>query len=187
PTAAARAPRSALAEPALASTSAAPTAAAAPANAPAPTAAPRTPAPSAPPPSPGASLEATIRLATDQGFSRARLTLRPAELGSVEVALEAREGGVAARVLADTPQAARLLESAGHELRQRLEAQGVRLQALTVAVAGDAAPSSQGERRGHGGPATASAPSPLPDSPDQLPTPTRQIELGGGVLVDVLA
>ncbi|HVO54559.1 MAG TPA: flagellar hook-length control protein FliK [Solirubrobacterales bacterium] len=146
------------------------------------------PGPSAPPPSPAAALEATIRLGAEQGFSRARLTLRPPELGAVDVVLKAVGGGVSATVLAHTPEAARLLEASGSELRARLEAQGVQLQALTVAVAGDAAAGAgreaPGEASASRGADTSAAAN---QSPEPLPTTTRQIELGGGVLVDVLA
>jgi flagellar hook-length control protein FliK len=144
---------------------------------------------SAPPPSPGAALGATIRLAAERGFSRARLTLRPAELGSVDVVLKAGAGGgVSASVVAGTPQAARLLEAAGHDLKRRLEAHGIELQALKVSVAGDAATGAGGEPRPRtGAPGPRGATSPASGSPDRPPTSTRQIELGGGVLVDVLA
>ena len=144
-----------------------------------------------PPPSPAVSLEGTIRLAAEQGFQRARLTLQPAELGNVDVVLKASEGGVSASVLAHTPEAARLLEAAGHELRQRLGLQGVQLQSLTVAVAGDAAAGAGHQRQGEAAPNGAASQGPgsgpATDSPDQPPTPTRRIELGGGVLLDVIA
>ncbi|HEX8753138.1 MAG TPA: flagellar hook-length control protein FliK, partial [Solirubrobacterales bacterium] len=136
-------------------------------------------------PSPSGALEETIKLAAQHGFSRARITLRPAELGSVSVVLKASAAGVSASVLADTPEAARLLEGSGHELRNRLEAQGLQLLGLSVSVSHDAP--SGADRQGQapaGGPGPSAA---SPELPDENPQPVRTIELGGGVLVDVLA
>ena len=139
----------------------------------------------APPPSPATAVEETIRLAARHGFSRARLTLRPAELGSVEVVLKASAGGVAASVLADTPEAARLLEASGGELRSRLEAQGLQLLGLSVSVSHDAPSGAGPDSRATGGPQGPGGASGELSEP--TPDPARTIELGGGVLVDVLA
>lgn len=143
-------------------------------------------------PSPAASLEATIRLGAERGFQRARLTLKPAELGAVDVVLKASEGGVSATVLAHTHEAARLLEASGEELRRRLDLQGVQLQGLTVSVAGDASAGAGHQARGDAQPTAAPGGAPAgtaagTEPTDPIPTPTRQIELGGGVLLDVLA
>jgi hypothetical protein len=147
-------------------------------------------APAAPltaPPSPTAAVEATLRLAHSQAFSRARLSLKPAELGGVEIVLHRGAGGVAAAVVAETPEAARLLEASGEDLRRRLEAQGVELSVFSVSVAADdSAPgrdgmpgttSPTGRARGNdfGGDGAPGA------------QPAQTIDLGGGVLVDVLA
>ena len=53
---------------------------------------PGTPAPAGAP-GPAAALEATIRLVHTHAFNRARLTLKPAELGGVEVVLRGGAGG----------------------------------------------------------------------------------------------
>lgn len=154
---------------------------------PAPAAAPA--APPAPAPAPAAAVEAVVRLAARQGFSRARLTLKPAELGSVEVLLRTSAGGVTASVLADTPEAARQLQSAAADLRHQLAGQGLELQALTISVAQDAPGGAEGRPQWRqAAPATAiAAGGDGPGVAEAQPQPIRTIELGGGVLVDVLA
>ena len=52
---------------------------------------------------------ATLRMAGENGFTRARVTLRPAELGGVEVFLREGSAGLTATVVAETPHAAQLL------------------------------------------------------------------------------
>lgn len=151
---------------------------------------PATGAPAAPltaPPSPTAAVEATIRLAHSQAFSRARLNLKPAELGGVEIVLHRGAGGVAAAVVAETPEAARLLEASGEDLRRRLEAQGVELSVFSVSVAADdSAPGRDGTPGPASGPGRASG---NDFGGDGAPSaqPAQTIDLGGGVLVDVLA
>lgn len=162
----------------------------APASVFAPTPTATTGAPGAPltvAPSPAAAVEATIRLAHSQAFSRARLSLKPAELGGVEIVLHRGAGGVAAAVVAETPEAARLLEASGEDLRRRLEAQGVELSVFSVSVAAD---DSAPGRDGTPGMAGAAGPARGNDfGGDGAPgaQPAQTIDLGGGVLVDVLA
>jgi flagellar hook-length control protein FliK len=137
---------------------------------------------------PATAVEATIRLAHAQGFSRARLSLKPAELGGVEIVLHRSGEGFAAALVADTPEAARLLEAGGEDLRRRLAAHGVELGAFSVSVAADdAAPGREGAPGSpSAGAGTTSRTSPA--TGDGAGTTTAQtIDLGGGVLVDVLA
>jgi flagellar hook-length control protein FliK len=129
---------------------------------------------------------ATIRLADQRGFSHARLALNPPELGGVEVLLRSSSSGVIASLTADTPEAARLLEAGASDLRRQLEAQGIDLLRVDVGVAGDRRAATGGDdgsaRSGDGARPTAAA----ADKPAD-PLPAHRIELGGGVLIDVIA
>src|SRR6201999_3290519 len=90
-------------------------------------------------PTPAAALEATLRMATEAGFNRARLTLHPEELGSVEVLLRDAGTGLTAPVLADAPHAAHLLEGSAAELQRRLAEGGLELTSLQISVGGESA------------------------------------------------
>jgi flagellar hook-length control protein FliK len=164
--------------------SAAPVAAPTPPSAPAASAAYFSPTPA---PAPTAALEATLRMAGENGFTRARVTLRPAELGGVEVFLREGSAGLTATVVADTPHAAHLLQSSAAELQRRLAAQGLELASLQVSVGGESTGAAHG---GHEGQGTAPTAGGTRDAAAAAAAPaekTQTIELGGGVLVDVLA
>jgi hypothetical protein len=172
-------------------------AAAATASTPAPatTATATVAAPAAPTSSAGVPLEQaveTVRLtvsaAARNGVTRARIALRPEELGGVEVHLRHTAEGLSARVVAEVPEAAHLLAQAAGELRRTLEQQGVNVVRIDVGIAGDeAAGAGAGDReqrdarRNGGGSAAGDAPE------TDLPIPDRTIELPNGALVDVLA
>jgi flagellar hook-length control protein FliK len=138
---------------------------------------------------------AVVQLATERGISRAKLTLKPAELGGIEIRLRASADGVRAHLVADSPQAAALLQSAGEDLRRSLEGRAVHLIALEVSTAApqagtsgeapqDGAFSGSGES-GRPGSRPAGTPRTGDDpAPATLPT---VIELSDGLLVDVLA
>jgi len=162
-----------------------------------PVAAPAPPAPSAnvvysspgaPAPSPSAALEATLRMAGENGFTRARVTLRPAELGGVEVFLREGSAGLTATVVAETPHAAQLLESTATELQRRLAAHGLELSSLQISVGGESAGAAHGGRDGQAA-ARASGTGARGDAAEPAATAeqSQTIDLGGGVLVDVLA
>jgi hypothetical protein len=103
--------------------------------------------------------------------------------------LRSGTSGLAATVVAETPEAARLLQDAGVELRRRLEQHGVDLVRLEVSVAG----------RDAGGAGRGDAPAPDRTTPTgggrpedfesagEQPGETRTIALAGGVLIDVIA
>ena len=78
-----------------------------------------------------------IHVAHERGITHARLNLRPAELGGIEVRLQTSPEGVTAQLVADSPQAARMLAQAGDDLRRQLEANNVTLLALDVSTSGD--------------------------------------------------
>jgi flagellar hook-length control protein FliK len=130
----------------------------------------------------------TVSAAARSGVTRARIALRPEELGGVEVHLRHTAEGLSARVVAEVPEAAHLLAQAAGELRRTLEQQGVNIVRIDVGVAGDeAAGAGAGDReqrdarRNGGGSAAGDAPE------TDLPIPDRTIELPNGALVDVLA
>lgn len=84
-----------------------------------------------------------IRLAARDGKSTARITLRPVELGEVEIRLRYHAGGVTADVVTESRQAAQLLQNASSELRRSLESQGLTVHWLDVRAGAE-------ERRGWG-------------------------------------
>jgi Meckel syndrome type 1 protein len=139
-----------------------------------------------------AAVSTLLHVAVERGISHAKMALRPAELGGIEIRLQATAGGVAAQVVADSPEAARLLAQAGDDLRRALEARDVTLISLEVSTSGD---QQQQSARGEwtdgddaafaGGDRSTSGDA----EADAEPAPTTQtvIELPGGLLVDVLA
>jgi flagellar hook-length control protein FliK len=133
----------------------------------------------------------TIGVSAQRGVTRARIALRPEELGGVEVHLRHTAEGLSARVVAEAPEAARLLSQAAGELRRTLEQQGLNLVRIEVGTAGsDAAGTGTGaagsdQRDGRRGP-SSQAGDPAGAETD-LPIADRTIELPNGALVDVLA
>jgi hypothetical protein len=135
-----------------------------------------------------------VQVAVDRGLSKARINLRPAELGGIEISLQATAGGVAAQLVAESPEAARLLQAAAEDLRRALARQDVQLLSLEVSTSGeqqrDASAAGDGRDRGFGGRGEhRGAPNAGGTRPDLDPTPSAGtvIELPDGVLVDVLA
>jgi flagellar hook-length control protein FliK len=128
-------------------------------------------------------------MAGENGYTRARVTLHPEELGGVEVMLRGSSSGLTATVVAENPHAAHLLQQSADELQRRLADQGLELASLQISVGGEAAngaPNGRdgaGASAGHGTPGTADDSTDAPAAPEQIKT----IDLGGGVLVDVLA
>jgi hypothetical protein len=70
----------------------------------------------------------------DKGVNHARLNLKPAELGGIEVRLRSTADGIHAQLVADSPEAARMLSSAGDDLRRQLEGKNVNLLSLDVST-----------------------------------------------------
>jgi flagellar hook-length control protein FliK len=79
----------------------------------------------------------TIRVAVRNGQTDAHITLRPAELGTVNITLRYENGGVSAMLTADTAQAFEALAQAASDLRRGLEQQGVNVLGLEVRLGGD--------------------------------------------------
>jgi flagellar hook-length control protein FliK len=137
-----------------------------------------------------------IHLASERGVQHARLNLKPVELGGIEIRLVASSAGVTAHVVADSPEAARLLQQAGDDLRRSLADNNVELLSLDVSTSDqerrDASAASGGfEQFDETGPRGRDGrPQRAGETDTDLPISTDQgtvIELPDGVLVDVLA
>ncbi len=103
--------------------------------------------------------------------------------------LQSSPAGISAQLIADSPEAARLLHQAGDDLRRSLESRDVTLLSLEVSTTGDQRRGEQpGEApnfeamglHGHGGDSEG-------EPADAAPAPITVLELPGGLLVDVLA
>jgi flagellar hook-length control protein FliK len=75
-----------------------------------------------------------VHMMTDKGVNHARLNLKPAELGGIEVRLRSTPNGIHAHLVADSPEAARMLSSAGDDLKRQLEDKHVNLLSLDVST-----------------------------------------------------
>jgi flagellar hook-length control protein FliK len=136
-----------------------------------------------------AAVATLLHVAAERGITRAKMALKPAELGGIEIRLQASAAGIAAQVVADSPEAAKLLAQAGDDLRRALEARDVTLISLEVSTSGDE------RREGARGEWSDADDAPFSSSDrstgdaDAEPPPTSHsvLELPGGLLVDVLA
>ena len=84
-----------------------------------------------------AAVATLLHVATERGITRAKMALKPAELGGIEIRLQSTAAGITAQVVADSPEAARLLAQAGDDLRRALEARDVNLISLEVSTSSD--------------------------------------------------
>jgi flagellar hook-length control protein FliK len=141
------------------------------------------------------AVENVIRLGSARGVTHARMSLRPADLGGVEIRLQQTAHGLIASVVADGAEAAQALQQAGHDLRRQLEAQGIELQRLDISYSGDdrsggraaQAQAGEGERRSAAGNSDSHATDGGDLNPNDEATAIATLELPDGVLVDVLA
>jgi flagellar hook-length control protein FliK len=132
-----------------------------------------------------------LHVAHERGITHARLNLKPVELGGIEVRLQTSPQGVTAQLIADSPEAARMLQGASDDLRRQLEANNVTLLALDVSTSSDQRqPASSGGPDGfaqHHNPGGASGSRNGGPEPTAAPLVETTIALPDGVLVDVLA
>jgi flagellar hook-length control protein FliK len=140
------------------------------------------------------AVENVIRLGSARGVTHARMSLRPAELGGIEIRLQQTGQGLVASVVADGVDAAQALQQAGADLRRQLEAHGIELQRLDISYSGDdrsGARSSEAQTGMGEGRSSGDTDSHATDGGDPTPTDdttaTSILELPDGVLVDVLA
>ena len=137
---------------------------------------------------PGETVRLTISTASAAGVSHARIALRPAELGGIEIMLSHGPAGITATVTADSPAAAHALQRAADDLQRSLADQGLNLVRLDIDVAGDRASArnrdehDRGLHRGRDGARERAG-----AGSDEIPTIERTLELPNGTLVDVLA
>jgi flagellar hook-length control protein FliK len=75
-----------------------------------------------------------VHMMSSKGVDHARLNLKPAELGGIEVRLRSTPNGIHAHLVADSPEAARMLSSAGDDLKRQLEDKNVNLLSLDVST-----------------------------------------------------
>jgi flagellar hook-length control protein FliK len=116
------------------------------------------------------------------GVTHARIALRPAELGSIDVHIRSTAEGLVARVVAHTAQTVETLQHAANDLRQSLEEHGLNLMSLDIGQPGEREAGRAGAHAG--GHAAGADESVLTDDED---TTTETLRLPSGVLVDVLA
>jgi hypothetical protein len=134
-----------------------------------------------------------LQVAVERGLSHAKLNLRPAELGGIEIRLQTSAAGVTAQVVADSPEAARLLHKAADDLRRSLERHDVTLLSLDVSTAGDDRPDGSagasadlaGDRSRHF--AAHGLTPPAAAEADESTTVVATVQLPDGLHVDVLA
>jgi flagellar hook-length control protein FliK len=136
-----------------------------------------------------AAVTTLLHVAAERGITRARMALKPAELGGVEIRLQASAAGIAAQVVADSPETAKLLAQAADDLRRALEAREVTLISLEISTTAD--DRQRHSARGEWGDAAtlfrSAAPRDVDGDAEPAPTSHSVIELPGGLLVDVLA
>jgi flagellar hook-length control protein FliK len=135
-----------------------------------------------------AAVATLLHVAAERGITRARMALRPADLGGIEIRLQSSAAGIAAQVLADSPEAARLLAQAGDDLRRALEARDVTLLSLEVSTSAEhhQRESARGERPSDDRTSAPTGSGHASTEPEPT-TANSVIELPGGLLVDVLA
>jgi flagellar hook-length control protein FliK len=137
-----------------------------------------------------------LHVAAERGVTHARLNLKPVELGGIEVRLQSTPQGVSAQLVADSPEAARMLTQASDDLRRQLADRNVNLLSLDVSTSSDQRQASAGasagndggfgEARSGGSSATSRSDDGDAQATEAAPAETTLV-LPGGVLVDVLA
>ncbi len=133
------------------------------------------------------TVETVLRVAAARGVTHARINLRPAELGAVDVHLRSTPDGLVARVVAHSPEAVQTLQQAAGDLRRSLEEQGLTLLNLDIGQSGERSTGRSGSDAGGLGRGNRQGSDGLPaDGADNSTTETT-LRLPNGVLVDVLA
>jgi flagellar hook-length control protein FliK len=133
------------------------------------------------------SMHALVRVANRRGTAAARITLRPAELGGVQVRLRAHEGGVSAQITAETSAGAQALGASHAELRRSLESQGIVVHTIDVQLAGDGLGADGSARQWESQNASAQAAAYAEDDVEGETTIEPSLLPDSGAQVDVLA
>jgi hypothetical protein len=137
---------------------------------------------------------ALLQVAANRGVTHARLNLKPVELGGIEVRLQSTPEGISAQLVADSPEAAKMLSQAGDDLRKQLADQNVNLLSLDVSTSGDQQQNpahfgaDAGADNGFRGGSSRLRPVGLAGEDTGAPAPAEStLLLPTGVIVDVLA
>jgi flagellar hook-length control protein FliK len=137
-----------------------------------------------------------LHIAAQRGVTHARLNLKPVELGGIEVRLHSTADGVAAKLVADSPEAAKMLDQARDDLKRSLEERNVNLLSLEVSTSNgdqrDNQPAFNAFAEGFGEQARPgrlrNARLRADEAVTETPAPAEtNLVLPNGVLVDVLA
>jgi flagellar hook-length control protein FliK len=135
------------------------------------------------------TVEHVLRLGSDRGVTHARIALRPAELGSIDVHLRQTSQGLVAKVVAHEAVAVQTLQQAAGDLRRSLEQQGLTLLNLDIGQSGERSAGRSGADTGGlagGRREWTGAEDTALDGLESTSTETS-LRLPNGVLVDVLA
>jgi flagellar hook-length control protein FliK len=134
------------------------------------------------------TVQLTVATAARDGFSAARISLSPAELGGVRIEISETSDGLAARVIADHPAAAQVLAQSAGELRSALASAGITLAHLDIGSSAEQARSGADDSASSGRRGGAQAEDP---ADEDLPTvgsdDVTALQLANGVLIDVFA
>jgi flagellar hook-length control protein FliK len=133
------------------------------------------------------AVHATFTMAVRQGQTQARIALSPPSLGTIRISLSQTSSGLVARVVADHPEALRLLQQNGAELRNSLQASGLQVVRLDIGAGGQnsnrpggsSETTAQAGTRGDGTEET--------DDDEQSAALATSPASGSGALVDVMA
>ncbi|MGO9751577.1 MAG: flagellar hook-length control protein FliK [Solirubrobacteraceae bacterium] len=133
------------------------------------------------------AVRATFTIAARQGQTQARILLSPPSLGAIRISLSQTSDGLVARVVADHPEALRLLAQNGGELRSSLQASGLQLLRLDISAGGQTGTQSNASRQtaAEAGAGAGSADEASDDNP--APSGTASVSPSAGSLIDVMA
>jgi flagellar hook-length control protein FliK len=133
------------------------------------------------------AVRATFTMAVRQGQTQARISLSPPSLGAIRISLSQTSDGLVARVVADHPEALRLLMQNSAELRNSLQSSGLHLLRLDIGQGGQSgaqsgASSQTSAEAGAGGSAEEGD-----DEGAAAPAGTAGVSPGSGSMIDVMA
>ena len=134
------------------------------------------------------SVRATFIAANQAGVSSARITLSPAALGGIKIALSQTPDGLIARVIADHPEAVQTLAQSVDELRSSLTQSGLHVLSLEISSSGQQSASGFNRQQGYGtGAPNSHVSAPGPDEEQSQPATELTVRLPSGSLISVLA
>jgi flagellar hook-length control protein FliK len=134
------------------------------------------------------AVRATFSAVNQAGVSSARITLSPAALGGIKIALSQTPAGLIARVVADHPEAVQTLAQSADELRSSLTQSGVHVLSLEISSSGQHGADGFSRQQGYGagGPHT-NVSAPISEAQQSPPITELTVRLASGSLISVLA